>query len=262
LARPLPYRPPMINLIIRTLLEPVCVSCHQALARPLAGPVCAACWAAVKRLTPPYCGRCGDALASWRVAQLLCPRCRRQPPLLDVARSAGQYEGALRRIVHAYKYDGRRTLAVPLARLMAASGEEVLRGADAVIPVPLHPWRSFRRGFNQADDLARRFDLPVWRVLCRRAHGPPQAGLPAARRHANVRRAFALRYRPPRRRLRDSTLVLIDDVMTTGATLRACAGILRRAGARSVRALTVARAVAGAPAPPPATHRLATGPRR
>src|SRR6185436_12745560 len=106
------------------------------------------------------------------------------------------------------------------------------------------------RGFNQADDLACRLGPPVWRVLRRRRHGPPQAGLPAAQRQTNVQDAFALcRWPFARAQLRNRSVVLVDDVMTTGATLEACARVLIEAGARSVCALTVARAVSGAKLP-------------
>ena len=167
-----------------------------------------------------------------------------------LARSAGRYDGSLRLIIHAFKYDGRRALAAPLSALLRGAGADLLGAADAVIPVPLHPWRAITRGFNQADDLARYMGLPVWRVLRRTRAGPPQANLPAAKRHANVREAFALdpvalAFRPSR--LRNRNVVLIDDVMTTGATLEACGRVLADAGVRSVGALTVARALAGAP---------------
>jgi len=255
------------NLVIRSFLAPTCAACEALLAAPLRGPVCDACWRAVPRLTPPCCVRCGDALPS-RSAGPACPRCRRHPPVFTLARSAGCYDGSLRRIIHAFKYDGRRVLAGPLAALMRDAGGSLLDGADAVVPVPLHPRRALQRGFNQADDLARALGLPVWRVLGRTRHGPPQAGLPAARRHANVRAAYALRgaWAAPvvealhvpsllRRRLRNRVVVLVDDVMTTGATIDACGRVLADAGVRSVRALTVARAVARRPTPPPPPRR-------
>ena len=254
------------NALVRVFLAPGCAVCDAVLPRPLDGPVCAACWRGVCPLTPPWCVRCGDLLPSWRAVGPLCARCRRRAPQLTIARSGGIYDGSLREIVHAFKYDRRRSLAAPLARLMRTAGADVLDGADAVIPVPLHPLRACQRGFNQADDLARALDLPVWRVLRRARHGPPQASLPAARRHANVRAAFRLtrweraRAGPPR--LRNRVVVLVDDVMTTGATLDACARLLLDAGVRSVRALTAARAVAGRPAQrPPPPHREAA-PRR
>ena len=246
------------NAIVRVLLAPGCASCGDVLTEPLAGPVCRRCWREVPKLSPPGCVRCGDSLRDFRTDGPLCTRCRRQPARLSIARSAGRYDGTLRRIVHAFKYEGRRVLATPLAALLREAGGDLLSGADAVIPVPLHPFRAMQRGFNQSDDLARELGLPVWRVLRRVRHGPPQATLPAARRNANVRAAFRLSWHRrlagrvmPARHLRNRVVVLIDDVMTTGATLEACARPLVEAGVRSVRALTVARAAAERPARPP-----------
>jgi ComF family protein len=253
------------NTLVRVLLTPVCLSCDDVLDRPLDGPVCAACWRAVPRLTAPCCVRCGDALPS-TIAGPWCVRCRRRPSAVTLARSAGRYNDSLRRIIHAFKYGGRRVLAPRLAALMREAGGDLLAGADAVVPVPLHPWRAMRRGFNQADDLARCLGPPVWRVLRRRRHGPPQAGLPAAQRHANVRAAYALSlgamWPAARRQLRNRVVVLVDDVMTTGATIEACARVLADAGVRSVGALTAARAVAARPHPPPSPRHPSASPRR
>jgi len=241
------------NALVRVFLAPLCAACGKSLARPLASPVCESCWLSVRRLAPPCCVRCGDALPSWRTGGPLCARCRRRTPRFVIARSAGVYEGSLRTILHAFKYEGRRLLAAPLGRLMRDAGSDVLAGADAVVPVPLHPIRAWQRGFNQADDLACQLGLPVWRALRRCRHGPPQAALPAARRHANVRTAYApswrFRYRSTRARP-PSIVILVDDVMTTGATVEACSRVLMEGGVRSVRVLTVARAVAGPRSPP------------
>lgn len=254
------------NTIVRVLLVPACAACGMALQRPLAGAVCPRCWRAVSRVSPPSCVRCGDELPPGRTAAPECARCRRRSPSFRLARSAGRYEGRLRDIIHAFKYQRRRLLAEPLGALMAAAGADLLSGADAVVPVPLHPVRIWQRGFNQADDLARQLGLPVWRVLRRRRHGPPQASLPAARRHANLRGAFGLSARgfvaARQGRLRNRVVVIVDDVMTTGATVDACARLLRASGVRTVHALTVARTVAAPPALPLAPHRLSTVRRR
>lgn len=176
------------------------------------------------------------------------------------------YDGTLRAIVHAFKYSGCRALASDLARLMRQAGADALADADAVVPVPLHPWRALRRGFNQADDLACALGLPVWRVLGRARHGPPLAGQPRASRRRSVDGAFHLtwwtRHGPARARLPGATVVIIDDVMTTGATLDACASVLIDAGVSRVRALTVARAVARRPPPRPPRPRLSRAHRR
>ena len=247
------------NTFVRVLLAPVCAACGHVLAYPLSNPVCQDCWQRTSAITPPWCVRCGDAIADWRSSLPLCARCRRREPQFALARSAGRYDGSLREIIHAFKYRKRRALASPLAALMRAAGADVLNGADAVVPVPLHPLRALQRGFNQADDLARCLGPPVWRVLRRCRHGPPQATLPAARRHANVRDAYELRAPllslvaggTSLRSLRNRTVVLIDDVMTTRATMEACGRVLREGGVRSVRALTIARAVAGPRPQPP-----------
>ena len=164
-----------------------------------------------------------------------------------MTRSAGDYQGPLREVIHAFKYDGRRSLATPLATFMRNAGDEVLHGADALVPVPLHLTRRLYRGFNQAADLARSLERPVINALWRSRATPPQTGLTAAARRRNVRRAFRLSPLLTRQvrslRIRGRVLVLVDDVRTTGATLDACARVLKQAGAAEVRALTAARAL-------------------
>jgi ComF family protein len=157
-------------------------------------------------------------------------------------------------VVHALKYDRRRSVAPPLSLLMRRAGAHVLRGADAVVPVPLHSRRQWTRGFNQAELLASGLAPPVRRLLTRVRATPPQVDLPAADRYSNVRDAFALnpravrgapavRQTSTRGSLDGLVLVVVDDVATTGATLEACARVLRDGGAEEVRALTAARVV-------------------
>jgi ComF family protein len=167
---------------------------------------------------------------------------------VDRARAVGAYDGALRAIVHALKYEGRRSLARPLAELMRLRGADMLTGADWAVPVPLHPSRRRERGFNQAADLARHVGVPVRQALRRTRATRMQTGLPAAQRRRNVRGAFELassgqERRKGRQGLEGSVVVLIDDVSTTGATLDACARVLKEGGVREVRALTAARVV-------------------
>lgn len=228
---------------IAVLLAPACAACARSLDQPTRGPVCAECWQAVTLISPPVCDSCGDPLASWRTISVesgQCARCRRGGGHVVRGRAIGAYEGSLRSIVHALKYDGRRSLAPRLALLLERCGADVIEGAHVVVPVPLHRSRQQARGFNQAEEIARRLPLPMVRALKRVRRTPSQTDLPEAQRHANVRGAFALARGAG---LGGAVVIVVDDVSTTGATLEACARVLLEGGAREVRALTVARVV-------------------
>ena len=229
------------DALISVLLAPVCASCDEPLDSPTRGPVCQRCWDSIVPITPPVCESCGDPLASWRIISIehgRCARCRRTPSLITRGRAIGEYAGSLREIVHALKYDGRRSVARPLARRLAIAGFDVLGGADCAVPVPLHRSRKRSRGFNQAAEIARQLPIPLNHALKRVRATASQTELPAGRRHANVRKAFKLRRRAE---VKGLVVVLVDDVSTTGATLNECARVLLDAGAREVRALTAAR---------------------
>ena len=235
-----------MGAVIRALLAPCCAACDRPLDDPLSGAICAVCWEQWPLPAPPRDGG----------------------TLVESIRSAGVYDGSLRHMVHALKYRKRRMIAPLLARRMRRDCEDALESADAVVPIPLHWMRLWDRGFNQADDIAMHLGLPVWRALRRRRGGPPQASLPAFRRHNNASGAYALARLEPLRgirkrpRLRGATLVLVDDVVTTGATLEACAQVLLEAGAARVTAVTAARAVATLRLQPPLAPRLSLVRRR
>jgi ComF family protein len=209
--------------VLAALLEPPCAACGRVLERPLDGAVCDTCWASIRPRALPFF-----------------------LPTIPRAQAIGAYESTLRDVLHALKYDGRRSIAPRLSRMMRAQGHDVICDADIIVPVPLHRRRLRHRGFNQADDLARGLGVPVVRALGRIKATAPQVDLTADERRANVRDAFALRRRRTTGpRLHGAVIVLVDDVATTGATLEACARALHDAGAREVRALTAARAAIG-----------------
>jgi ComF family protein len=230
------------DALLAVLLAPLCAACSEPLPHPTRGCVCSDCWNSVLKVSPPVCMRCGGHVDPFRVSvssSLTCDRCLAASSPISCARAAGLHVGSLRAIVHAVKYDGRRSLAPHLATLMRAAAPDVLGRCNLAVPVPLHPARRRERGFNQADDLARHLGLPVVHALKRLRHTPTQTALPASERKDNVNGAFG----PTRRAasLRDKAVLLVDDVRTTGATLEACADVLKGSGAREVCALTAAR---------------------
>jgi ComF family protein len=204
------------------VFAPACASCHAPLDQPLHGPVCPACWASIDLTAPRF----------------------NATELITRGRAAGEYVGALKNVIHAFKYEGRRSLALPLADMMRDTAADLLTDADCIVPVPLHPWRRLTRGFNQATDLAHGLGLPVVPALWRTTATRQQMGLPAAERQRNMR--GSMRLSPllsaavRAHAIQDGVAVLVDDVRTTGATLEACAQVLMQAGAREVRAVTVA----------------------
>ena len=169
------------------------------------------------------------------------------PDAIDWLRSVGPYEGSLRAILHALKYDGRQTLATRLAAELRRLVDDLHDGpTPLVVPVPLHPGKSLRRGFNQAELLARALapDWPVRLVLARPRAASTQTHFRRHERQQNVAHAFSVRRAPwwrPAADLAGTHVVLVDDVVTTGATLAACARALREAGVAGVGAVTVAR---------------------
>jgi ComF family protein len=168
--------------------------------------------------------------------------CRSDLQGFDAAYSFGSYDGVLRELIHLFKYGRIRTLGRPLAGHLISAFPRDER-FDVIVPMPLHWLRRWQRGFNQsallAKEIARRCGIPVIRAARRRRSTAPQAGLSNARRRVNVAGAFA----PTRRgSVRGLRVLLVDDVMTTGATASACARALKNAGARYVAVLTLARA--------------------
>ena len=244
-----------LDAILAVVWAPRCAACDDPLDAPTRGVVCGACWRRLPAIAAPVCDRCGVPVAMGDTrAGARCAECRRTGGPPTARRAVGVHAGTLRAIVHAFKYDGRRSLARPLAHRMRDAGGDWLHGADIAVPVPLHAFRRWRRGFNQAADLAAHLGIPVVHALRRTRHTGRQVELSRAARLEALGGAFALARRGSRRAaaaaVRGRSVVLVDDVITTGATVDACAAVLRNAGARQVRALSAALAVAARSQPP------------
>jgi len=207
-------------------------------------PVCPSCLALPVPLTAEFfCRACQTPFVDAYPLDEhdLCTGCRESQVNFDTVYSFGSYEGPLRKLIHLFKYGKVETLAAPLSRLLIRSLPLDLR-FDMVIAMPMHWRKRWERGFNQAELLAkpvaRRYDLKLATNLTRKRYTKAQASLTGAQRLANSKDAFSVR-RPGQ--ISGKRVLLIDDVLTTGATLRAAAAALKKAGAVHVWALTLAR---------------------
>jgi ComF family protein len=199
-------------------------------------------------MTGALCPCCGKPFESAEALTYspdhYCLGCRTIPPVFDQALSVGYFEGSLREAIHQFKYRPCRTLGKPLAQWMAGN-IRTLKNIDLIIPVPLHKTRLRQRGFNQAlllaHELGSVFNLPIcYDNLVRIRPTRPQIELSGQDRIKNVAAAFSLLRAEE---MLGKTILLIDDVFTTGATMNECARMLKQAGADHVTALTIARAV-------------------
>ena len=230
-----------IDDLLDVVYPPVCGICGRP-ADSVERLICDKCWDAVRGLEAPYCSQCRQFL----LESLRCPECRPAPLVVF---SLGYFDGPLKTIIHDLKFHGLKPLGAGLGRklaeMLAARADKP--AIDAIIPVPLHISRLYARGFNQAEEIAREIgrglDLAVRADLLYAARKTKQqAKLPAAKREINVRGAFAVTDGAGEI-LSGATILLVDDVTTTGATLREAARVLREASARRVLAAVAATAL-------------------
>lgn len=239
-----------LESLLDLVFAPVCLGCDAAIPPSSAERlVCGRCRSRLRAVPPPICARCGaPRLHTGRAPEPVCDECRGWPPELRCARSACVLHPPADRLVHQLKYRGWRALAEPLAARMCQVElpEDVRADTAIVVPVPTTPARIRQRGYNQAELLARAFARQTGRrlepVLHRAAATRTQTTLQPAARAANVASAFTV-VPGAERRIEGEHLLLMDDVLTTGATVAECARTLAFAGARSVSVITFARAL-------------------
>jgi ComF family protein len=231
--------------LLDAILPPRCLKCGEIVAD--SGALCGRCWPELKFLSAPCCACCGFPFEFDMGEGALCAACTAERPLYDRARAALAYDDASRDLVLRFKHADRIDGAATFAGWMARAGAELVASADIIAPVPLHRWRLVRRRYNQAAILANtigtlREKLVVPDLLVRRRATPSQGHLGRSQRQRNVAGAFALH--PGRAQLAaGARILLIDDVLTTGATAEACVKALRNGGAKGVDLLVLARVV-------------------
>ena len=241
-----PRRAHLARILLDIVFPPLCIVCRLPVAE--SHNLCAACWGTVSFLEGPECACCGMPFDVDPGAGTICAACHAKSPVFERARAVMRYDEASKSSILALKRADRLDIVPAFARWLERSGRPLLAEAELIVPVPLHRWRLWRRRYNQAallaDALSRRAGVPADPLVLARVRATRSQGeMPSAKaRRRNVRGAFKVRAG------RESivagrTILLVDDVFTTGATLDSCARALKRAGAARVLALTLARVV-------------------
>ncbi len=230
--------------LLELLLPPACPLCGGSMPQgPGRPPLCRACLTGIPPLESPCCPRCSLPYPAEKGSDHLCEPCLRQAPPFSWAAALGLYQGSLRTAVHRFKFSGAIGLDRPLANLLAEKLKERVEDfqPDLLVPVPLHPARLRQRSYNQslllARQLSRHWQVPTaHRLLMRTQETPSQQGLSADIRRRNLKGAFSLLHP-----LCGKRILLVDDVLTTGATARECSRVLLSGGASAVSATVLAR---------------------
>jgi ComF family protein len=224
------------------IIPPACLSCRQQIADHNA--LCAACWQNIQFIRRPVCDRLGLPMPFDTGGTIISAAAAANPPNYDRARAVGHFSGVLRDMILAFKYADSHNARRLFGRWLSSAGAELIGDCDIIAPVPMHPRRLLTRRFNQSAILARelartnnRRYVPI--ILNRIRQTQSQVGLTSDQRRRNLAGAFALSPRQ-KARVKDRKILLVDDVITTGTTLNACARVLRSAGAARVDALALA----------------------
>ena len=227
----------LANYVLDLVFPPQCVGCRHG-----GHVLCPSCLDAIRPLAPPFCWHCHTSLVSGDS----CKQCQHYPLHINGLRAVSAYQEPLRTCIYALKYRGNRRIAEPLGHLLAEAYLRYQLQADAIVPVPLHYERQYQRGYNQAALLARscaeRVGVPVCEdLVIRQRATPAQVGLGLRARVENVAGAFLCPSQFSAPAMNKRSIVIIDDVCTTGATIEACAAPLFAAGVRSIWGLVLAR---------------------
>jgi ComF family protein len=223
-----------------------CIACSKPLGNnAIDSLLCTDCWQGIERNIPPLCAICGRQIRESQISRSACKRCQRQSFSFDRSFSPCIYEGIIRELIHKFKYQNKEYLSSILAKLLIEFIYQyriTLDNFDLIMPVPLHAVRLREREFNQAELIAReialKFSLPLSSSnLWRKSNRPAQMELNEEERWKNVRDCFALR-NPSE--VKEKNIILIDDVITTGATCSEVASVLKKFGSGSVWVLTLA----------------------
>lgn len=235
------------NAAVGLIYPPVCIACERGTER--AHALCPVCWNGMAFIERPFCERLGTPFAVDYGSALLSPAAMADPPVFARARAVAKHEGTARELVHKLKYGDRIDLAKAMGTMMRRAGAELVADADVIVPVPLHRGRMWSRRFNQSMALATALAKDTGRpcdpfLLARVKATAHQTGLTRAQRGTNLQGAFRVpdEQKP---RLAGQRVLLIDDVLTTGATLNAASRALLRGGAATVDVLTFTRVVVG-----------------
>ena len=230
------------SYFVNAVTPPVCLACHTPIAQ--AGYLCPECWKEIQFISPPFCDRLGTPFPYDPGYDFISPRALENPPSFTRARASFLYEGLGRQLIHNYKYKRQLFIAPILAKMMMVAGANLLEESDVILPVPLHWSRVLKRGFNQSArlclEIATQSEKPLLlRALRRKNRTQTQVGLAAREREKNVSRAFTIE---PKyyENIVGKRILLIDDVLTSGATANACAKTLLKAGALDVNLLVAA----------------------
>lgn len=233
--------------LIDLILPPRCIVTGEIVQEQ--GTISPQVWKKLQFISDPQCRKCGVPFEFFAGDEALCAPCLDHPPPFDQARSCLIYNDASRDLILGFKHADKLHITRAFTPWMARTGKDMLQEADALIPVPLHRWRLLRRRYNQAAILAKALSVQTsvrwWPDALSRVRATPTQGhLKAKDRAENVRNAFMLTPSYTAR-IAGKSLVLIDDVFTTGSTVKECASVLKKAGAERVDVLTLARTVRG-----------------